>query len=187
MRKSSHDGLGVSVHVTVGATIVELNDLEYGSMNDLGLEQISSVLLSVADETNPPSLIVNLSKVEFLGARLIGVLVSAWKRLKRREGRMALCGLTPACAKLARVLCLDKLFEIYPTQRMALQATSGCVVGRTRHGAPVRIRIRVSDVKWDSKKVRLEYLTDSQSPIYSRILPRNEVMAVQSRLYGNYW
>jgi anti-anti-sigma factor len=166
----SHCGdSGIAIRVTVAGTIVELLETGYGSTQQLAIARVENVLLRLANEPKVYRVIVDLSRVKFLGASLIGVLVNARYRLQRRGRRLVLCGLSPACARLARVMHLERLFEIFPTRRMALwtamRSTSNLI---DRHAT---ILIRMSDVNWDPNKVRLSYVTENDSVIYTRIVP----------------
>lgn len=178
MRLSSWGDSAITVRVTLGATVVELVDAEYGSLDETAIARVDNALTRLADEPKPMRLIVDLSKVEFLGAKLIGVLVNTRHRLKKQHRRLVLCGLTPACAKLAGVLHLDRLFEIFPTQRMALRAAMPNTPHAINRRAAIRVRIAISDVAWDRDKVRLDYLTESNAPIYTRIISRRQTRGI---------
>ena len=166
------------VRVTLGATIVELPDVDYGSFRDIEIGLVERELVRVAAEPKPPRLIVDLSKVDFLGAKLIGVLVNTRHRLKAQNCRMWLCGLRPACTKLARILHMERLFEIFPTQRMALRAAMRSTPNEVSRRAAIPLRIAISDVAWDQDNVRLEYFTENDSTIYTRIVSRQQTAGI---------
>jgi anti-anti-sigma factor len=104
-------------------TILQL-DASYASLDDVSLEKLGEVLLSEATYAEPPRLLLDLSRTQFIGSRFIELLVRAWKRLKMRGGSMALCGVQPFCAEVLRVARLDTLWTSYATRGEAIVALS---------------------------------------------------------------
>jgi anti-anti-sigma factor len=152
--------------------VVRLPEVEYGSLDDAKLARARRLLMGLANRPGPPHLVVDLSGVHYLGAGLIGIVVSAWVELKKQGRRLMLCGLDPYCAQLFRTLHLDSLFPIRPSPQAALEEIGELL--RTgagdRRSAPVRVQ--VSDVGWDPDLLRLEYLGDDGEPIRYVIVPR---------------
>jgi anti-sigma B factor antagonist len=110
-------------HITQcqGITIIELG-ASYDSLDDRSLEEFGEVLLAEATYADPPQLILDLSRTGFIGSSFIELLVQAWKRLKQRQGNMALCALQPFCAEVLRIARLDTIWSIYPSRSEALAA-----------------------------------------------------------------
>ncbi|MGQ9575494.1 MAG: STAS domain-containing protein [Thermoguttaceae bacterium] len=104
-------------------TILELGT-SYHSLDEKTLEHLGEILLSQASFAEPPRLVLDLSQTEFIGSRFVELLVRAWKRIKSRNGSMALCGVRPFCADVLRVSRLDTLWNIYPTQAEAVAGLS---------------------------------------------------------------
>jgi anti-anti-sigma factor len=102
-------------------TIVEFG-LSYDSLNDAALMETGGVLLGEAIHADPPRLLLDLSATAFIGSRFIELLVRAWKRVKERGGRMALCGIQPFCAEVLRTTRLDLLWESYPGREEGVAA-----------------------------------------------------------------
>jgi hypothetical protein len=119
-------------------------------------------------------LIIDLSRVHFFGASFIGILVNAWDQLKKRQRRLAICGLTPYCAKLIRVLHLDKLFDIYPTQEIVFEKINLSVRKEGQETGSSQPRLEISEVDWDKNLVRLEFIGDDNVPIRSIIERRGK-------------
>jgi anti-anti-sigma factor len=99
--------------------VVRLVESDYGSNDEAKLSRVRRLLMDLAEKPYPTYLIVNLSAVDCFGARFVALLVSTWKKLRIRNGRFALCGMTPFCTELIQILQLHKVFEIYPTQQIA--------------------------------------------------------------------
>jgi stage II sporulation protein AA (anti-sigma F factor antagonist) len=74
----------------------------------------------IAGERGFSIILLDISKVPRLGMSFVGVLLEIWERLREDGRRLVVCGPTPQCLPLLRVLRLHRLFEIYPTERAAL-------------------------------------------------------------------
>ena len=65
-------------------------------------------------------LVIDFSRVSFFGASLLGVLLSAGKRLSARPGDVALCCLSPQALEIMRVTRQDTVWPIFATRAEAL-------------------------------------------------------------------
>ncbi|HEV3021306.1 MAG TPA: STAS domain-containing protein, partial [Pirellulales bacterium] len=79
------------------------------------------LLLGAVATAEPPALVVDLSRTRFIGSSFLGVLIRAWKRLRDRDGRMALCCVPANCTEVLRVSKLDSVWSIYPTRDDAVR------------------------------------------------------------------
>jgi anti-sigma B factor antagonist len=154
--------------------VVRLPEVEYGSLDDTKLARTRRLLLDLANRPGPQHLILDLSGVHYLGARFIGIVVSAWHELKKQGGGLVLCGLNPYCARLFHTLHLDKLFAVRPSLQAALEEIGALLRAGSGEGRTAPIRVQVSDVGWDQDLLRLEYLGDDGEPIRCVIVPRRE-------------
>src|SRR5262249_47994343 len=160
--------------VACDVVVVRLPEVAYGSLDNAKLAQARQLLLDLANQPGPPYLIVDHSGVHYLGAGLIGIVVSAWDRLKKQGRRLVLCGLKLDCARLFRSLTLDRLFAIHPTPQAPLEK-----IGAHLRAGPGEVRtapvvVQVSDVGWDPDLLQLEYLADEGEPIRCVFVPRRE-------------
>ncbi len=105
-------------------TVIELGP-SYASLDDDTLEEIGGVLLTKAATADPPKVVVDLSETNYIGSGFIELLVRAWKRLRQRQGTMALCGLRPFCAEVLHTSRLDTLWGDFSTQDQAVAAIAG--------------------------------------------------------------
>ena len=175
MNKNREAIIWISPDVNCQASLLELPGPEYRSYDDDSLGQVRSLIQDLAAKTDLPYLIIDLSRVHFFGAGFIGTLVDAWDQLKKRQRRLALCGLTPLCARLIQVLQLDKLFDIYPTQEKVFEEISGSVGNAGRESTSSQNRLEISEVDWNKDLVRLEYIGGDDVPVRSIIQPREEM------------
>src|SRR5262249_29763506 len=151
---------------------VRLPEVEYGSLDDAKLSRARRLLVGLAIQPCAAHLIIDLSGVHYVGAGLIGIVVSAWDELKKQGRRLVLCGLNSYCSRLFHTLHLDRLFAIRPSLQAALGeigAFLGAPAGEVR---TVPVQVQVSDVDWDPDLLRLEYLGEDGEPIRCVIVPR---------------
>ncbi|HUY31466.1 MAG TPA: STAS domain-containing protein [Pirellulales bacterium] len=103
-----------------GATVVEV-DPEYDSLDEQMIGAFCELLLRAVATAEPPALVIDLSRTRFIGSSFLGVLMRAWKRLRDRDGRMAICCVPSNCAEVLRVSKLDSVWNIYPTRDEAVR------------------------------------------------------------------
>jgi anti-sigma B factor antagonist len=105
-----------------GVTIVVLAE-RYDSLDEEAIERLGEVVLKAASESEPPALLLDLTKTRFIGSRFIGLLVRAWKRTQDRQGKMGLCCVPPLCKEaLITTRLYDTLWSSYETREDAISA-----------------------------------------------------------------
>lgn len=107
-----------------GVTIVEV-DTSYDSLEEAKLDQFSKLLLSTVDRAEPPVVLLDLAGAPFVGSTFLGILVRAWKRLRDRQGRLALCHANQVCGDVLRASKLDTIWEIFPGREEAVRELVG--------------------------------------------------------------
>jgi anti-sigma B factor antagonist len=106
-----------------GVTIIELGP-SYAALEYDALQECGEILLAQAADVQPARLILDMSQTTFVGSSFIELLVRAWKRIKRRDGSMALCGLQPFCLEVIKVSRLDTIWPIYADRAEAMREMS---------------------------------------------------------------
>ena len=71
-------------------------------------------------EDEKPNVIMNLSKVSMMDSSGLGVLVSSYTSIQRREGRLVLSGLGKGLQNLIAITKLTRVFDIYEDDEEAL-------------------------------------------------------------------
>jgi anti-sigma B factor antagonist len=80
-------------------------------------------LIELADDADPPLVVLDLSNTQFFGSSFIEVLFRLWTRLQSRGGgRFAICGLTPHCLDVLKITHLDTLWRLTATREEAVRA-----------------------------------------------------------------
>lgn len=101
-------------------TIVAV-DTNYDSLDEAKLDQFSKLLLSTVDRAKPPVVLLDLAQADFIGSTFLGILVRAWKRLRDRQGRLALCHVNEVCGDVLHASKLDTIWEVFPTREDAIR------------------------------------------------------------------
>jgi anti-anti-sigma factor len=125
------------------AAVLRLSETEYGSHEHAKLARVRRLLLNWAEQSDPQYLVVDLSTIHYFGARFVAILVSTWKLLRKRNRRLALCGPMPLCAELIQNVQLGRLFDIYPTQRIALEEIERHVHDKAEKSRTTREELRM--------------------------------------------
>jgi anti-anti-sigma factor len=102
-------------------TVIELGPA-YDSLDNDALAEFEGLVMNEAICCEPPRLVLDLTSTTYTGSSFIETLVRAWKRLKERDGVLALCGIQPFCAEMLRVTRLDSLWDICPSRVEAVSA-----------------------------------------------------------------
>jgi len=111
----------VNVIREAGATIIKLGagaDTIHGD----SLRAFGEALLAEAERADPPRLVIDLSQTEYIGSDFVELLVRAWRRLKPRNGTMALCDMQPFCLEVLELTRLSSLWPAYATCEEAVAA-----------------------------------------------------------------
>jgi anti-anti-sigma factor len=66
------------------------------------------------------ALLLDMGKVEYISSGGLRSFLLAFKEMKKREGRMALCCLTPSVSKVFKLSGFNTIFDIVPDREGAL-------------------------------------------------------------------
>lgn len=92
--------------------------------NELGLEQREQLkkelypLIPAGDK----NFVLDLSRVGFLSSLAIALVVFFAKEVRKNNGNIKLCGLTSEAFSIFQLTQLDKVFELYETERDAVES-----------------------------------------------------------------
>jgi anti-sigma B factor antagonist len=82
----------------------------------------SRKLLDEALESQPPYIVVNMQAVNFIDSTALSALVQSLKRSRESNGNLRLCCLQQPVRMIFELTRLDKVFEIFVSEREAVQA-----------------------------------------------------------------
>ena len=106
-----------TLHV-VELTLPELIDpLEFDRLND--------AMLAELDGKADQKWVMDLSRVNYMGSAMLGMIVNFRQRVRTGGGRLVLCGLSPRLHEIFRACSMERLFTIVRTRNDALRLTGG--------------------------------------------------------------
>jgi anti-sigma B factor antagonist len=84
------------------------------------LEKAAAAALAAAHA----AMVVDLTETTFLDSTALGVLIGAVKRLRSREGALAIVNVDENISKTFEITGLDQIFTILPTREAAVDAVA---------------------------------------------------------------
>ncbi len=100
-----------------GTTVLEVG----GEVELANAPQLRSELLGIGDVEHP-RIVVDLSQVTFIDSTGIGVLVGAIKRVRERQGELALVCPQPRVRRIFEITGLLRALSIFETRDAALHS-----------------------------------------------------------------
>lgn len=97
---------------------VDLANIE-GPLSQIRGSAIRTTLLELVT-TGPGKLVLNLAGVTFVDSHGLATLVSVWKAMSRRQGRVVLSTIPSDIEALIELTRLQSLFEIFPSDATAI-------------------------------------------------------------------
>ena len=85
--------------------------------------------LGEALESGHTRIVVDLTNTSFLDSTALGVLIGAVKRLRSRDGALAIVNVDSSIAKTFQITGLDQIFTILPSRAEALAALDDTLEG----------------------------------------------------------
>ena len=95
---------------------------EYGSSQIDLLRQLRMHLEQLANDIDPPVLVLDFRKTDYFGAAFIGVVLHCYARIKRRDGQLALCRLQSHLIEEIEATNHHRLWPIYATRDQGSEA-----------------------------------------------------------------
>jgi anti-anti-sigma factor len=103
--------------LTVITATKELEQIEFGLE-----ELVSDLILKSLRRQKNPSIVFDLSRVDFFGSMFLALLIRCWKLALAQGGTMALSGVNDKTRELLRVTSLDMVWPMYGSKREAIEA-----------------------------------------------------------------
>lgn len=100
------------------SVVVPSNEVE-GLQWEL-IEQAADLLTVPLSDTRNPSVLFDLSEVDFFGSVFLSLLLRTWKSVTQSGGTMVLSGVSKRARELLKVTSLDTLWAIYDTREEAM-------------------------------------------------------------------
>lgn len=109
---------------------MELNSQQQGTLQVVSVDSAridAAVAIQFKDamrqatDTGSPTIILDLSQVEFIDSSGLGAIVASMKHMGQ-DRSLVLAGLTPTVDKVFRLTRMDSVFGVFPTLETALDA-----------------------------------------------------------------
>ena len=89
------------------------------------LESIQTDLVKLVEIEDRRQVILDFERVQYVSSQAIGIVIHMHKKLAGLpHSRLVLCSVPPKIMELLRILRLDKLLKIVPTQREAVMVAA---------------------------------------------------------------
>ena len=102
---------------------VPLIELE-GEVDVYTAPQLKQQLVTLLEAGNV-TMVVDLTKVEYLDSTALGILIGGLKRSRERDGNLPLICPSPRIRRVFEITGLDKIFDIYGSENEAKTGVSG--------------------------------------------------------------
>jgi len=84
-------------------------------------DRLNESLLTLLDGKTGANWIIDLSRVNYMGSAMLGLIVNVRQQIKNIRGDLVLCGLSPRLTGIFRTCCMERLFTIVRTRADALK------------------------------------------------------------------
>jgi len=101
----------IQVDYTDNATIITFVDERI--LEETDIQDLRASIMSVVEQGEHMSLILDFSNVRFLSSAVLGLLLRISKRIYERDGRLRLCSINPKIYQIFKITRLTKIFDIY--------------------------------------------------------------------------
>jgi anti-sigma B factor antagonist len=76
------------------------------------LDQLIERLIATIDTLNPPNVVLDLSKVEYIASAMLGLLINLRQRINARQGKLILAQMPRKLEEVIYTTSMHKLFTI---------------------------------------------------------------------------
>jgi len=85
-----------------------------------GVNEAKAFLRPHLENPQVRSMVINFDKVNFIDSSGIGLIVSIFKTMQQKEGKLALTNLSQKNMEIFSITRLNKILDIFPTEQEAL-------------------------------------------------------------------
>jgi anti-anti-sigma factor len=100
--------------------VVDLRELDYER-----IEEGAATILDLLNNTAIQNVVMDFHKTDYYGSTALGFFLKLWKRVRRRNGRMAFCNVSAYEKEILQIMRLDYLWPICSSRIEALEAVRG--------------------------------------------------------------
>ncbi len=99
-----------------------------GDVSTLVGEDVNAELVGVLqhlEQSEAKHAVIDLEKAAFFGSSMLGAMTAIWYRIRKRDGKMALCNVSDMGLEILHVSKFDTLWPICNSRQEALQRIAG--------------------------------------------------------------
>src|SRR4051812_5763039 len=109
-----------TVHPIEKFTVVEFRTPSL--MDPIVLKDIGDELYRLVDEEDRRRIVLDFEKVEYLSSQAIGIIIRMHQKLAQlKHSKLILCSINSKLQELMKIMKLEKVLTVKPTQREALK------------------------------------------------------------------
>lgn len=101
----------VAVHYTSGVVVVTIDREKILEENDI--QTLEKTIMPIVEENEPPKIVFDFSKVEYLSSSVLGLLIRLNTTIKDRGGSMCLSNISSRIFGIFKITRLDKVFSVF--------------------------------------------------------------------------
>lgn len=114
----SEENKRLNVSTENDVTIVEFTDQKI--LDEINIMEIGDQLNELVAEATPPRLVLDFGVVAHMSSSALGVLITMHKRVRLKEGVLALCNIQPTIYEIFVITRLNEIFDIHASREDAL-------------------------------------------------------------------
>ena len=118
MMKSN--GPRIEVSREDGITIIDVLDEEV--LEEHVIADIAESLFAVVEDDQSLKMVLSFARVKHMSSSALGMLIRLNKRIEDTKGVLKLCDIKPALLEVFVITKLNRLFDMYETEDMAVSS-----------------------------------------------------------------
>lgn len=87
-----------------------------GEVDLYNVGELKKAIFDVIDDDEAESLVIDMSKINYMDSSGIGALVAGKKKMKANDGKFGLLSITEDVLNILKLATLDKFFTIYENE-----------------------------------------------------------------------
>jgi anti-sigma B factor antagonist len=110
----------LKVSIEGRVTVVELIDKKI--LDEMSISQIGEQVNALVARSDSPAMVVDFSNVGNMSSSALGMLITLHKRIREKNGQLALCCIQPGIYEVFAITRLNEIFRICSTRQEAIES-----------------------------------------------------------------
>ncbi len=112
--------IGQDGEALVITPVTNLGELEFQQIESGGV-----AVLDLLNDTAARNVVLDLRRADYFGTTALGFFAKLWKRVRERNGHLALCNVSEHGKEILKLTKLDSLWALCGSREEALRAVRG--------------------------------------------------------------